>query len=150
MPRRPDVRRIGAALAAALLATSAAAQANRGQPQPARPTPPAAPAPPPPEPPALYEKDLLRLAEILGALAFLRPLCGALDGPEWPKRMRALLDAESGSAERRDRLAGTYNRGYQSYALTYRGCTPSAEEATARFIREGETLSRTIATRYGG
>lgn len=146
MPPRAEVRAL-ALLAAVLLAAPAPAQTNRAQ--PARPSPaPAAPAPA--EPPAPYERELLRLAEILGALAFLRPLCNAPDAAEWPKRMRALLDAEAGAPERRDRLAGAYNRGYQAYALPYRACTPSAEEATARYLREGETLSRTLASRYGG
>jgi uncharacterized protein (TIGR02301 family) len=115
--------------------------------KPAEPTPP----PPAPElPPPPYEKELLRLAEILGSLAFLRGLCTADDSPEWPKRMQALVDAEGVTPARKERLAGAYNRGYRAFALTYRVCTPSAHEATARYLAEGETLSRTLAGRYGG
>ena len=43
----------------------------------------AEPAPAVEPPPAPYEKELLRLAEIMGSLAMLRPLCSAPDGPEW-------------------------------------------------------------------
>jgi uncharacterized protein (TIGR02301 family) len=106
-----------------------------------------APAEPPPAP---YEKELLRLSEIMGSLAMLRPLCNAADAGEWSKRMQVLLDAEGTTPGRRERLAGAYNKGYQAYALTYRACTPSAQEASARFLSEGEALSRSITGRYGG
>ncbi|HEX2724321.1 MAG TPA: TIGR02301 family protein, partial [Beijerinckiaceae bacterium] len=101
-----------------------------------------------PAPP--YEKDLLRLSEIVGSLAFLRSLCASSDAAEWPKRMQALLESEGTTPGRRERLAGAYNRGYRGYALTYRVCTPSATEAMARYLKEGEALSRNLAGRYGG
>jgi len=101
-------------------------------------------------PPAPYEKELLRLAEVMGALAMLRPLCAATDGGEWSRRMQVLLDTEGTTPGRRERLAGAYNKGYQAYALTYRTCTPSAQEASTRFIREGEQIARNITGRYGG
>src|SRR5215213_4396590 len=123
------------------LSMPADAQQGRGQ------TPPP-PAPEPPPPP--YEKDLLRLSEIVGALAFLRSLCAAPDSNEWQARMQALLETEGNTPSRRERLAGAYNRGYRGYALTYRTCTPSATEASARYLKEGETLSRSLAGRYGG
>lgn len=96
----------------------------------------------------VYEAELLRLSEVIGALAFLRELCGAADAAEWPERMRQLIEAEG--AERAARLAGAYNRGYGGFALTYRVCTPAAELAMARYLEEGDRLSRLIATRYGG
>lgn len=110
----------------------------------------AEPAPAAEPPPAPYEKELLRLAEIMGALAMLRPLCTAPDAGEWSRRMQFLIDTEGTTPGRRERLAGAYNKGYQAYALTYRVCTPSAQEASTRFIREGEQLARNITGRYGG
>jgi uncharacterized protein (TIGR02301 family) len=127
------------------------------QPQPQRPAasqPPtqqqAEPAPAVEPPPAPYEKELLRLAEIMGSLALLRPLCSAPDGREWAQRMQVLLEAEGTTPGRRERLAGADNKGYQAYALTYRVCTPSAQEASVRFLAEGEQLARNITGRYGG
>lgn len=124
--------------------------ARTPQPKPGESAKPPEPAPPvePPAPP--YEKDLLRLSEIVGSLAFLRSLCTAADATEWPKRMQALLETEGTTPGRRERLAGAYNRGYSGYALTYRTCTPSAAEATARYLKEGEQLSRNLAGRFGG
>ncbi|HYI91543.1 MAG TPA: TIGR02301 family protein [Beijerinckiaceae bacterium] len=150
------MKRFGATMlivALALPAPASAQGARSGQaPARAAPAAPAKPAePPPPEPPApAYEKEMLRLSEIVGALAFLRSLCAAPDAGEWPTRMQALLESEGGTPGRRERLAGAYNRGYRGYALTYRACTPSATEASARFLKEGETLSRNLAGRYGG
>ncbi len=125
-------------------------QSQRPAAQQSQPQQQAEPAPAVEPPPAPYEKELLRLAEIMGSLAMLRPLCSASDGPEWGRRMQVLLEAEGTTPGRRERLAGAYNRGYQAYALTYRICTPSAQEASARFLGEGEQLARNITGRYGG
>jgi uncharacterized protein (TIGR02301 family) len=109
---------------------------------------PAAPVPEPP--PAPYEKDLLRLSEIIGALAFLRSICSSPDANEWPQKMQALLEAEGTTPGRRERLAGAYNKGYNAFSLTYRVCTASADEATNRYVQEGDRLAHSIAGRYGG
>ena len=101
--------------------------------------PPRPPAEPPPPP---YEKELLRLAEIIGSLAFLRSLCTTPDAAEWPQRMQLLLEAEGTTPGRKERLAGAYNKGYQAFAITYRVCTPSATEATNRYLKEGDQIAR--------
>ena len=108
------------------------------------------PPPPPPEQAAPYDRDLMRLSEIIGALAFLRGLCSGADAAEWPSRMKALIEAEGVTPGRRDRLAGAYNRGYRGYASTYRVCTSAAHEAAGRFVAEGERLSHALAGRFGG
>lgn len=106
--------------------------------------------PPPADIPAPYDRDLMRMAEVIGSLAFLRQLCATSDAGEWPAKMKALIDAEGITPVRRDKLAGFYNRGYRAYALTYRVCTPAAHEAAARFLNEGERLSHALAGRFGG
>ena len=77
---------------ASLFAAEAGAAETPAQ-KPARsaqaPTPPtAAPERLPP-----YEPQLLRLAEIMGALAYLRDLCGAGDGAKFRSALKALQDA---------------------------------------------------------
>jgi uncharacterized protein (TIGR02301 family) len=106
-------------------------------------------APPAEERPVPYDTDLARLSEILGALHYLRPLCGEQDKERWRKEMQDLLDTEKPSRERKERLMASFNRGYQSYELTYRNCTPSANLAIARSLDEGAKLARDIATKYG-
>ncbi|MCJ2070207.1 TIGR02301 family protein [Methylobacterium sp. J-030] len=100
--------------------------------------------------PAPYDRDLMRMSEIIGALAFLRGLCAAPDAADWPARMKALIESEGVTPARRDRLAGAYNRGYRGYALTYRVCTPAAHEAAAHYVAEGDRLSHALAGRFGG
>jgi uncharacterized protein (TIGR02301 family) len=122
--------------------SSAAPAPNSNQPAPA--PPPAAERPPP------YEPQLLRLAEMTGALAYLRNLCGAGDGEKFRARMAELLEAEGVSDARRDLLAGAYNRGFRDYQTTYRMCTPAASAVIDRYLTETARLAAEVAGRYGG
>ena len=144
--RYPAGATIALVLALAMPA-AALAQQGTGRTQPRSPEAPAVPAEPAP---TAYEPDMLRLAEVIGSLAFLRQLCGGAEAPAWRARMAELLDAEGTTPGRRERLAGAYNRGFRGFALTYRTCTAAAEEATARLSADGERLSRILAGRFGG
>jgi uncharacterized protein (TIGR02301 family) len=88
-----------------------------------------------------YDDKLLRISEILGAVHYLRELCGANEGQYWRNRMRDLMDAEGSSALRRARLTRAFNQGYRSYSRTYNTCSPSAQTAITRFLSEGSELS---------
>ena len=116
---------------------------------PPKPQPAAAPAPPPQEPPPPYEPQLLRLAEVVGALAYLRDLCGASDGSEFRSKMEKLLESDGVTDSRRDLLAGAYNRGFRDYATTYRTCTPVADKVIARLLAETAHLAAEVAGRFG-
>lgn len=123
--------------------------AKKGQ-QTAPSAPGAAKAPGGPEaPPPPYEPQITRLSEVLGALAFLRDLCGAGDGEEWRGKMASLLNADAPSGPRRERLMASFNRGFRGYELTYRICTPNAETAISRYLAEASRLTRDITYRYG-
>ena len=88
-----------------------------------------------------YDERIFRLAEILGAVHYLRELCGANDGQLWREKMRELIEAEGSSALRRAQLARSFNNGYRSYSRTYNNCTPSAQTAIARFLAEGAEIA---------
>lgn len=88
-----------------------------------------------------YDKQLLRLSELLGAVHYLRELCGANDGMLWRNQMQALMKAEGTSALRRLNLTRKFNFGYHSYSRTYHRCTPSAQTAITRFINEAAVIS---------
>jgi uncharacterized protein (TIGR02301 family) len=98
--------------------------------------------------PAPYDRDLQRLAEIMGALHYLRAICGANEGQLWRNEMQALVDAEAPSGERRDRIVAGFNRGYRGFQQTYRSCTPAAGVAVKRFLDEGSKITRDITARY--
>jgi uncharacterized protein (TIGR02301 family) len=97
---------------------------------------------------ALFEAELERLSEILGALHYLRGLCGANDGQKWRNEMRALLDAEAQAPERRTKLMASFNRGYNGFQQTYRTCTAAADLAVRRYLDEGTKISREITARF--
>lgn len=97
---------------------------------------------------APFDADLLRLAEILGSLHYLRGVCGANEGMKWRNQMQALVDAETPAGERRARMIASFNRGYHDFQQTYRACTPAANLAIKRYLEEGSKISRDLTARY--
>lgn len=97
---------------------------------------------------AAFEAELQRLSEILGALHYLRGLCGAKDGQKWRNEMRALIEAEAPASERKTKLMASFNRGYSGFQQSYRTCTDAADIAIRRYLDEGAKISREITARY--
>ena len=147
---------IGALVSAAPMAAEQKPTAERGkaaaQPRKDAPEPEAAPAqletPPP------YEPQVLKLAGILGSLAFLTDLCGPPPGiaarDVWRAKAQAFLNAEPMSEARRQRFTGAYNRGFEGYRVVYHGCTANARVSMDRLMNDGAALTREIASRFGG
>jgi uncharacterized protein (TIGR02301 family) len=127
------MRRLSCSTALAAVAITLAAALSPGAAQSAR---------------APYDADMQRLAEILGALHYLRAICGSNEGQTWRNEMQALVDAESPGGDRRDRLIGSFNRGYRGFQQTYRTCTPAANIAIRRYLDEGAKIARDITARY--
>jgi uncharacterized protein (TIGR02301 family) len=99
--------------------------------------------------PAPYDGQLLRLAEVLGSISYLRQLCG-VPHEDWRQSMRQLLDTDAANeAARRERLTAAYNRGYRSFAAIHSSCTLAARSAEQRYRNEGATLAAEIASRFG-
>jgi predicted secreted protein len=116
-------------------------------------------------PPPPYEPQLLRLSEIMGALAWLQTVCieptarfavaassageAALSSEApWRDRIQDLMSAEGAGPARREKLAGAFNRGLRGYQFSYRVCTPSALLARRRFLDEGGQIAHDISTQY--
>ncbi len=110
-----------------------------------------APGDTPPGPPtaAPYDDSLIRLSEILGAMHYLRDLCGAGEGTVWRDQMQGIIDAEQADGERLARLIEAFNRGYDGFKAVYRTCTPAATTAIDRYMDEGARIARDVAARYG-
>ncbi|HVX78022.1 MAG TPA: TIGR02301 family protein [Bradyrhizobium sp.] len=98
--------------------------------------------------PAPFDGDLERLSEILGALHYLRGICGNNEGGKWRNEMQALIDAETPTGDRRTRMIAAFNRGYNGFQQTYRTCTPAATVAIHRYFQEGAKISRDLTARY--
>ena len=116
----------------------------------AQPTPAASPTPAQPDTPPPYEAQLLRLAELIGALTYLRDLCGDDDGAAFRAKFSDLVGAEGTTDARKELLAGAFNRGFRDYELTYRACTPVARAIVARFLDEASRIAKDVANRYSG
>jgi len=124
---------------------------------PPRPQAPAAPRPPKiapqpetplPEMTTPYDPDLRRLAEILGALHFLRSICGFNEGQKWRDQAQALIEAETPTGKRHDAMVQSFNRGYLGFRQSYRTCTPAAKVVIRRYLEEGAQIARDITARY--
>ena len=97
---------------------------------------------------APFDGSLQRLAEILGALHYLRGICGANEGQKWRVEMQSIIDAEAPSGDRRARIIANFNRGYRGFQQTYRTCTPAADLVIRRYLEEGSKIAREMTARY--
>jgi uncharacterized protein (TIGR02301 family) len=98
--------------------------------------------------PAPYDGNLQRLSEIMGALHYLRAICGANEGEKWRSELQALIDAEAPAGERRARMVAAFNRGYHGFQQSYRTCTPAADLVIRRYLEEGSKIARDVTARY--
>jgi uncharacterized protein (TIGR02301 family) len=94
-----------------------------------------------------YQRQMERLAEIMGSLYFLQPLCET-GSEDWRAQMAELIALDQPEEDRRQRLAGAFNAGYRAYARFHRTCTPAAREAFLRLAAEAAGLAREIQTRF--
>jgi uncharacterized protein (TIGR02301 family) len=107
-------------------------------------TAPQAPAQAPP-----FEPQLLRLAELMGALHYLRALCGFSDAPVWRDRMNDLIDGQGLDQAAKERYAGAFNRGYRTYGETYRTCDEAAAKVIRSYLSESGAIIKDLDSRYG-
>lgn len=94
-----------------------------------------------------YQRQMERLAEIMGSLYFLQPLCNPTP-EDWRAQMAELIALDEPDEDRRQRLAGAFNLGYAAYSRFHRACTPAARAAMTRLLVEAEQTARDIHTRF--
>ena len=132
-PAPPARRRtVAVSVSVGAAAASSAPAAGSAAPPKAQPQPDA----PPPAVSTPYDHDLQRLSEILGALHFLRGICGANEGQKWRNEAQALIDAEAPTGERHDQMVQGFNRGYRGFQQSYRTCTPAANSSFAAISKK--------------
>lgn len=98
---------------------------------------------------APYDDHLMRLAEILGALHHLRPLCGADEAQTWREQMQALIAAVQPPPEGVKKLTDRFNHAYRGLAETHRTCSDTARALIQRYTAEGAGLAQEVVTRWG-
>jgi uncharacterized protein (TIGR02301 family) len=94
-----------------------------------------------------YEPEMEHLAQALGSLYFLNPLCNAT-ATDWRAQMADLITKDEPDPDRQGRLYGAFNAGYTAYSRLYRTCTPSAQDALARLLVDAESTARDINQHY--
>jgi uncharacterized protein (TIGR02301 family) len=94
-----------------------------------------------------YQPQMERLAEILGSLYFLAPLCEPVTD-DWRAELAELVRLDQPDEDRQQRLYGAFNSGYAAYSRFYRSCTASADEALSRLLIEAESTARSIHSRF--
>ena len=94
-----------------------------------------------------YQRQMERLAEIMGSLYFLQPLCEPV-AQDWRTLMSELISLDEPDEDRRQRLAGAFNVGYAAYSRFHHSCTPAARAALTRLLVEAERTARDIHTRF--
>jgi uncharacterized protein (TIGR02301 family) len=94
-----------------------------------------------------YQAEMARLAEIMGSLSFLQPLCGNTT-EDWRAQMADLIALDEPDEDRRQRLTGAFNEGFTGFARTYRVCTPAAHQAISRLLTEADQTVRDLHSRY--
>ena len=94
-----------------------------------------------------YQRQMERLAEIMGSLYFLQPLCKT-GNEDWRAQMAELIELDEPDDDRRQRLAGAFNGGYTAFSRFHKQCTPASREALSRLLSEAQRLSREIHTRF--
>jgi len=100
-------------------------------------------------PPPPYQADILRLAEVLGAAAYLDGLCSGPSAADWRAKMVALLDAQGLDGPARRPYVEAFNRGQRTFAVAHRTCTASTRGVLQRYFSEGAQLSDRLDQRFG-
>ena len=94
-----------------------------------------------------YQRQMERLAEVMGSLYYLQPLCKA-GTEDWRAQMAELITLDEPDEDRRQRLAGAFNGGYTAFSRFHKQCTPASREALGRLLLEAQRLARDIHTRF--
>ena len=96
-----------------------------------------------------YDDVLADLAETLGALHLLRPLCGAPEPQTWREQMTAVIDSVQPSKELKARMIDRFNQSYRGLAAVHHECTPAARALSEIYRKRGEDLGRELVSRWG-
>lgn len=99
-------------------------------------------------PPPVYEASLLRLAEVLGGLYFLRGLCDSGDAESWKQDMEAILAAEAPGPLRKSRLIARFNHGFETFNAGHRSCTAASRRVMALYLQEARRTVTDVRLRY--
>lgn len=94
---------------------------------------------------AVYWADVMRVAEILGGVHYLRDLCNGREGQVWREKMRELLDVTAPDADMRELLVSRFNAAYHKARAAHGRCTGETVTNLNRLTDEGANLSARLS-----
>lgn len=94
---------------------------------------------------ASYRADMVRLAEVLGAVHLLRERCGGREGQMWRRKMLEMLDIEASGKKERDMLVNHFNKSYYAMRVNHSRCSLRTISEMNAYIDEGAALSGRLA-----
>lgn len=94
-----------------------------------------------------YQSDMQRVLEIMGSIYFLAPLCG-YSGTNWRQSAADLIALDEPDDDRRQRLIGAFNVGYEAYARLYRFCSPAARMAVKKLLDDAASETRELHSHF--
>lgn len=94
---------------------------------------------------ASYRADMVRLAEVLGAVHLLRERCGAREGQMWRRKMLEMLDIEASRKQERDMLINHFNKSYYAMRVNHSRCSMRTISEMNAYIDEGASLAGRLA-----
>lgn len=92
-----------------------------------------------------YERNLLRLSEILGAMHHLQQVCGKHDDQNWRNQMMEVMKVERVKGDKKQRLTDTFNRSYMQHQELFTSCTQAADRYIDAFVGEGTELTEWLS-----
>ncbi|MFT6490987.1 MAG: hypothetical protein ACJAXQ_001773 [Parvibaculaceae bacterium] len=94
---------------------------------------------------ASYRADMVRLAEVLGAVHLLRERCGGREGQMWRRKMLEMLDIEASSKKDRDMLVNHFNKSYYAMRVNHSRCSMRTISEMNAYIDEGAAVAGRLA-----
>ena len=95
-----------------------------------------------------YHASMARLAELLGGLHYIRPLCGFEEASKWRNAMLSIITAEKPDALREADLVEHFNRSYETLKATHASCTSSTRQIMTDYLAEGANLAAATRARF--
>ena len=95
-----------------------------------------------------YHAQMARLAEVLGGLHYIRPLCGYDEAAKWRNRMVELLQAEKPDSLREVDMIEHFNRSYETLKATHASCTAATRAIMEDYLQEGAELAASTRARF--
>ncbi|MEM8784814.1 MAG: TIGR02301 family protein [Pseudomonadota bacterium] len=91
-----------------------------------------------------YQAQMVELAEILGHLHHLRPLCVQREDQVWRNQMTELIQLENPPRERRNEIIKQFNAGFEAAQSQYRSCNQAAQLRARALAQTGERLTANL------